>query len=212
MRDVPLLAGGPLSDYRLVIRRFRDQRPPTARRVAAGAGLARVEVEGKSWYTTSDDRFQLGGSLASAVTEVIARHLRAAELFRNVEVSEADPAPGDFVLTGDLLELEGRREDRDVSETLVAMNGLLGLALKATQHAELRGTTKLGQVQLMQATTKNVVWQGGVEGNITEEVNLNVVAAEQQPFDAANRSLRAAVDQLVRDLRDVSVRAALAMP
>lgn len=205
--DVPILAGGPLSQYTLIIHTFTDHRPAAvAARTAPESSLAKVEDDNKTWYATSDDRYSTTESLQYAVTSAIATHLRAAQLFHGVQMSDADaPATGDLVMTGDLLGFEGLREERDTSEALVGMHGLIGLALEATQTIELRGKTKLGNVKLTQVSTDSIIWQGDVEGSINENVNLDPGKTEQQTFDAANRSLRAAVNQMLRNLAQVSV-------
>lgn len=199
--DVPILTGGPLSQYALVVRSFADARPgETLRRTASDGRLTKVWSEEKSWYATSDDRFETAAPVSHAVTEAIATHLRASELFRSVQVNDADPPPGNLVLTGNVVQFEGLREERDTSETLVGMQGLVGVALKATQSAALRARTRLGQVTLARVGANEILWQGDVEGVVDEEVDLKPGVAEKQALEAATRSLRRAVDQLMRQL------------
>lgn len=199
----PLLTGGPLSSYALVVRPPIDERPVRSVVQRPPDGPYKVRQGYQEWYATSDDGFHLSRTVEYAVGDAIAGHLSVTQLFKRAQVSDADPPPGELVLTSKLTEFVGLREDRDSSEAFVGMYGLIGLVLLATQDADLVGHTTLSDVRLTDASTGSVLWQGAVDGAIKEEVALNPGLAEAQAFDAANRSLRLAVDDLVRKLASV---------
>lgn len=228
--DVPLLGGGPLSRHSLVIRPFVDRRPAAdVARTSRKTEGASIEQDGRTWYVATDDQFMTIAGVPEGISDAIAIHLDATHLFESIQISDKQPPPADFVLAGDLVELVGMREARDVSEALIAMQGLPGLVLLVTQQAELRGRAKLENVRLVRVADDRVVWQGNLEGAVDERVMLGdpvvharidervtlgrpVLLAEQQAVDAANRSLRMAVDQLVRALADVALPSGAEVP
>jgi len=201
VEDVPILAGGPLSRLSLAIRPFEDRRAQDAntstREIPSESGVNSRKSE--TWDVTRDSNHR--PAVAVGITQMLAKHIAATQMFRQVTVSTTSPAEADLVLTGTIRVFEGRKQSRPVAEALASQFSLVGAVTAATQDVRYEGDTDLADVKLIDVVMGAVLWQGDATGHVRGEAAVNADQAEI--YRVANRSLRAAVSDLLHQLANV---------
>ncbi len=198
--DVRTLTGGTLSQYRLLVRRFEDQRDPEAISRRGSWSEAAKTADG-NYYVNSDNQY-VDGPVAAAVTRMIGEHVKASGLFHDVLVSESEPVQGDLVLNGAIKRFEAHRETHEVQEALLVQGGLLWLILgTASWRAQYDATTQLADVKLTDSSSSLALWQGTAEGHVAGQDMVQ--SGGWSVYQEANLSLKNAVDKLLEQLATV---------
>jgi hypothetical protein len=197
--DTRTLAGGPLSNYNLLVRPLEDQRDPDLVGRKSRGGETAMSEDGK-FYVNADDAYE-DAPVATAVTRMMAQHVAASGLFKTVFVTATEANQSDLVLTGKLKRFEARREAHQVQEAMA--NGLIGIILTSTKvwAARYEANTELSELRLIEPQSQAIIWQGDVQGHTAGEDNVQGV--NWVVYQEANLSLKDAVDKLLEQLAAV---------
>ena len=197
--DVRLLGNGPLGAYRLLVRQFEEGRDADATtRRGDRFAAAQTEREGETWYTNSDDHYE--SPVCPAITTMVANHLRASHLFRDVMVSEDAATPSDLILRGRIRQFDAFRMQRPVVEGFVAQPGLLWLIIGWAVKTQYKATTVLTDVRLDDAEGAPL-WHGDIDGGV--DGKDSVINGQWAVYQEANLALKAATDKLLAMLATV---------
>lgn len=205
LHGVPMLGGGPFAESVVRVQTFHDDREMDVKaRHAPTMAVAVVDRAGDDWYCVSDDRF--APTVTAGVTDMVARHLDAAKLFREVAVQSGSAAPpAQYALSGTIRRFESCRQREMGKEVLVSQMGLIGLAIAATSKVDYDAHVELSDLRLIDTSTGATIWEATVLGEVQGQEPID--AYGWTVFDHANAALKAAVDQLVQRLAAVDPKA-----
>jgi hypothetical protein len=200
LEDVTPVADGTLTGYTVTVATLVDGRAPDRRGSRAPSQrLAVITRDGDDWYVTTDDRYE-NPAVAAAISDALAEHLRKAGVFRAVE---RDPTPAQLRLSGTLTRFDAHQDRHAGKEAFLAGGGLIPLVVAAGTDSRYDAVTTVDDVQLVDVATGTILWRGTLKGTTAGETAL-ISNDPRQLYDHANVSLKAAVAQLVEQLRTVS--------
>jgi hypothetical protein len=154
-----------------------------------------VERNGDDFYFNSDDHYE--PPVATAATSMLAKHIEATKLFRDVTIS-ATPRDGALTMSGAIRRLEAYRDREIVKQAFAAQMGLVGMIIQATDDSTYEADALLGGVKLVDPATATVLWQGDAVGRVAGAAPL--VASSLAVYQHADLALKLAVEQLVAQL------------
>lgn len=207
LKDVPVISQSPFTSYTLTVKEFTDVRRPVDQvksqwRSPYAARL--VARNGEDWFYNSDELYK-NNVAAPWITEMLAKHLTASKLFRDVKVSADGSSDTDFLLDGRIEKFEALKEAGYSKLTQIGqLFGVLGALATAGVESQYEATTKLSELHLRYVKTQTVVWNGEAEATIggsdyADPYGLSV-------YLKANESLKKAVEDLIRKLGQAEFR------
>lgn len=195
---------GPKIDKVLLVRKIEE--PPSDRVLSPGL------QGGAEWRTNYRGRYK-DADVANDVSAMIAKHLAFSGLFKEVRY-EPEGSTGDWELVGLLgayrayakVNTTAERVE-EASSTAGVMFGAIGAAtfaltgelLNSKQKTEIASQVSLENLRLRDLVVNRVIWNGSV----TVSTNFTAhwrAAKEEKVFRHADQSLKAAVNELIRQL------------
>lgn len=205
MSGIPAPSSSPVFPLHLGVLRLTDK----ARSVQTTEGTVYNE---RARYVHRD--------LGEGISKMIAKHLEAERLFEKVSYDgrdvglvlepQGDPdvaSQYDAVLSGEVERFEGWVEqpfDQVASLVIVLIGGIIGgliyLAVMKGQGKDYGGQTVLSNLKLVNARDGRILWEGSAEGRVSGSRS-----GQSTPYDVADKSLKQATVELIKNLKAVSL-------
>jgi hypothetical protein len=163
--------------------------------------------EGYTWRTNFRDGYK-DKEIVHGVTRMVVEQLRYSHLFKDV-VDESSSSNADYILSGNIDEYLAQGRANIGAETGVIAGSVvgsfvgMGIAMIATsgEKSEVHAEVTLGDLQLQDASTTNLVWQNTINEG-TNFVGHWLAGDTAKVFDHADNCLKTAVSELIRQLAE----------
>jgi hypothetical protein len=212
VKDVPRVSVPAFSDKTLVVKEFEDLRRPKRLRGKSRAfnkPVPTLQSEGREWYYNSLENYK-DKTVTPWITDMIVKHIKAAETFKSVSEAGEDAPEGDIVLAGKIKEFRGAIERSSEAESIQrgsmlfgAAGALLGLGVIHTIKVDYTGTTELVDVTLTEVETEKLLWEGHVEGKVAGEMSASTTGWEA--YEKASLSLKEAINKLLEEFEKIDL-------
>ena len=193
------------SSKNLVVREFEDLRqPPTCEKAKPSWTSGMVEIvlcNNEEWYFNSPD-FYGKQTVPVQIREMMAKHLKASHLFRNVDMDEKK-LPDHLLLEGKLKKFEALKKRRAGAEMVGQLGGLVGLMTSYSFKSPYEAETILMDVKLTDPKTSQTIWSGTVDGKANGDDPSDPQG--YSVYGRANDSLKNAVENLTKEIANVKV-------
>lgn len=194
--DKDMYASVKRMNYNVVIDVFEDKRPEEEH---SGIWMDKEGKEQKVFDYTADKNFN--NNVAKQITEMLATHIKEANLFDKVELRDIDKQKDietlnkegrDIVIVGDLEHFYGFQNKS--SSILGVLLGPISVAIEMANKKNVGGYVSFN-IKVLDAKRNKVVWQGTIEDKFEEKD-----AFFKGPVAYALRSLKQANNRFIEVL------------
>jgi hypothetical protein len=159
----------------------------------------KIENGNTTWFFNNTNQYK-DKNVSLLITQMIAKHLNATNIFKLAEYQNGDTYRYDYILDGTIKEFSGFKEESTTTEIGAAF-GLLGALATSNVQSRYKGTTILVNMTLRENKTNRIIWNGDIQGDV--EGSDYADADGWSAYEKANLSLKEAVNKLIKILENI---------